>query len=410
MRSSAEQAGSFSALLLDGIFARIWSAIFVSATATFFLLMTLSAHILEREGSITFANLVVLTQWLPALFALPAIKIVSAKFSARHILTASDAACGLVCLLLLAGLSNIWIILTLLLIRGAFDSLSKVARTTALRDYFTGEALDRAASYYNTAMLIGGGAGAVFGAVAYGNIDLNLTIAACCILYIISASIYFSLPLSRSASVPTSQTNDLSPSSDGSIVDVQRAAIYFVGAVALFQGFHNFARSAYPVEHLGLSVSFVPIMQILTNFSYVVGAVLAAQLVMPRSYRALPLATHLAGVAIMVAFIFPLPIAFGLPSYFIFGLVFEVGFCLHLRYIITKAPKESVGRYVANANAAGMAGMVAVAFGGSLLAEIYGFVTVTVLVMVLAASVPMVAEAAPARILKFQSKTRTRGA
>jgi predicted MFS family arabinose efflux permease len=396
-------SASFLDLVRDRTFTKIWIAIFTSAISTFFLLMTISARVLLTSSSTSLANLVVLTQWLPALIALPFIKFISSQLAPRKALMLADIGCAIVCLLLLLTRDGVFAQIALLLIRGCFDSLSKVVRTGALREYFHGELLDRAASYYNTALLVGGGVGSIFGALAFSALPPAAIMIFSAALYATSASLYATLPENANAaeSRPSLATN----ASDATSVDhIYRAGLYYISSVGFFQGYHNLARTAFPVKQLGLGVDFVPVVQLLANFSYIVGAFLAAQVLLRTSYRALPAILHFATIVLLASFPFLTDAAPGLFVYTLFGLFFEIGFCLHLRFAITRYRKDKLAPFVANINAIGMAIMVVIAYGGSLMVDKIGFSVTTFLIAGVAAMVPFVAESFPLFRAKHRSK------
>jgi predicted MFS family arabinose efflux permease len=372
-------------LIKDAIFVRIWGAIFLSAAGTFLLLMTLSAHVLEILHSIPHANAVVLTQWIPAIVALPLIKRLATDFAGKPALLVAEVGCVAFTVLALFFTEQYFPLLVVLLLRGAFDSLSKVARTTALRQYFTGERLDRAASYYNTALLIGGGVGSFLGLLLYDTWGVTAVAGLCAGLHAGAVLIYLSLPSgaaepSQSVDMLAAQRPLVSPAA------IRRASIYFVACVSLFQGFHNFARTAYPIAHLGLDESTISLVQMITNAAYVTGALVAARIVLSRDYPKIAAATQIAtALALLSLPLFSSPWA-GLGMYAIFGILFEVGFCVHLRYVITNVPKHLVGSHVANINAWSMALMVTVAYGGSVLHSYIGFELTAVIIAILGMS------------------------
>lgn len=212
---------------------------------------------------------------LPAVLALPLIKAAVARYSPRALLVFCEAGSSFALLFVPALFGNVYWLIALLLVKGAFDALSKVSRTVALKSYFSGEALSRAAAYYNTAALAGGGVGALFGALLIGQMALIGVLALCCCMHLAAAGLYTSLPVgSKLDAGGAGKTAGKGPLDAG----VRSAIIYFVAAVCLYQGYHNIARSVFPVRQLGMSEAGIALVQTLTNLAYIVGAFAAARL------------------------------------------------------------------------------------------------------------------------------------
>jgi predicted MFS family arabinose efflux permease len=371
------------------IFIRIWLAIFCSAAGSFLLLMSLSALVHADTGSAFLANGVVITQWLPAVLGLPIIKAIASRYPARTVLVAADAGSVLAAgLIAWAVQQPVWLV-ALLLAKGGFDSLSKVSRAVALKHYFSGKVLDRAASYYNTAMLVGGGVGALIGALVVQRLGLTGVLALCSALHGAAAMLYATLPPAGSspAQPAGSAENQASPH-----VEVRLAVIYMVAAVALFQGYHNIARSVFPVDVLGMPHTGIALMQTVTNAAYVVGAVLAARVMLSNQrYAAMGLACHLLALLSIVPLPFMSSPGIGTAMYAVFAFGFEFAYCVHLRHIITTAPAAELPRVIANANAWALGLMVTISLAGSFLVDRTGLAAVTAATAGAALLVPLFA-------------------
>ncbi|CAM3460642.1 MFS transporter [Paracidovorax anthurii] len=367
------------------LFLRIWVAIFLAASATFFLLMTLSAKVFASTGSAFAANTVVLTQWLPAVLALPLIKAAVARHSARALLVFCEVGGTLLLPLVSVWLEQVGWLIGLLLVKGAFDALSKVSRTVALKGYFQGRALDRAASYYNTAALAGGGMGALCGALLLERLSLPGVLLMCGLMQLAAAGVYLSLPAGAKPAATQGSKGRAFPLDPG----LRAAIVYFVAAVCLYQGFHNIARSAFPVSQLGMRESGIALVQMLTNLAYIAGAFVAARIVISGGrYAAAGPFLHL----LVLVSLIPLPFMSaqvpGLALYALFACLFEIAFCVHLRHIITAAPSERMARIVADANAWAVGSMVVFSLLGSWLVDRTGLGTVVAIAIVAALAVP----------------------
>ncbi|MBB5467551.1 putative MFS family arabinose efflux permease [Paraburkholderia sp. CI2] len=373
----------------DATFVRIWAAIFASTVATFLLLMTLSAAVFTQTHSPVFSNGIVLTQWVPAVLALPLIRSLASRYDGRSLLIAAEVGSALSLLVAMRLLNDLYPLLGILVVKGTFDNLSKVARPVAVKRLFTGATLDRAASYYNTAMLFGGGVGALAGALFLPRLSSQQVIALSIALHLISACSYATVAKARQ---PADQSGKSRAVNERADPDAQSALVYFIAAVALFQGYHNIARSVFAVDQLGMPASGIALLQAVTNIAYVVGALAAARIgVAGGRYRTIGPLSHCIALATLIPLIFITRPAFGVPMYAVFAFGFEAAYCVHMRFVLTSVPSASMPRIMANANAWALGLMLAVSLGGSYLVSEIGFAPVTLMVIVVAALVPLFA-------------------
>ncbi|WP_299775925.1 MFS transporter [uncultured Tateyamaria sp.] len=370
------------------IFAQVWVAVFLASLSTFFLLMVLSAKVFSESASPLAANSVVLTQWLPAILALPLIRSATRRFSPRDLLFGTEFISAAVIPLIAIVYGAFYAMIALLLVKGGMDSLSKVARALAVKRYFSGRELDKAASYYNTAMLAGSGVGALFGALLLNVLSLASILAICSLCHIVAGCLYILLPrghedkqTSASAPVPISKLNPR----------LQAGFFYFIAAVALYQGFQNVARSAFPTEQLGMSEAGIALIQTITSFAYILGALFAARIsVAENRYDRVGPGVHIFALTMLIPLPLVTEVSYGLILYGGFAFAFEVAFAVHMRFLIVASPKEQLSNIVASANAFALAAMVAVAFLGSFAVERFGLFWVTCAFLLLATSVPFV--------------------
>ncbi|MBA2674265.1 hypothetical protein, partial [Ramlibacter sp.] len=173
---------------------------------------------------------------------------------------------------------------------------------------------------------------------------------------------------------------------------LRSAIVYFIAAICLYQGFHNIARSAYPVRQLGLPEAAIGLVQTLTNVAYIAGAFAAARFSLAANrYAVVGPLVHLAPMLFLVPLALITAQVPGLLTYALFAFGFEVAFCVHLRYIITAAPAARMGTIVANTNAMAMGAMVCFSLAGSWVADRVGLGAVTGAVLLLGLLVPAVA-------------------
>jgi predicted MFS family arabinose efflux permease len=393
--SGATRVQPIPLLRSNSDFLRIWTAIFLASTATFLLLMTLSARVFSGTGSAFAANAVVLTQWLPAVLALPLIKFLASRHSPRTLLVLCELGSAALLPFVLPMASHIEALIGLLLLKGACDALSKVSRTVALKNYFSGGTLENAAAYYNTAALMGGGVGALIGALLLSRLDLPMVLALCAAMHVVASGLYASLPAAGSAGAAAAAPQAGRVELDA---NVRTSVLYFIAAVCLFQGYHNIARSAFPVTQLGMPDSGIALVQAVTNVAYIVGAFVAARLPGSRARHAMT-GPMLHGLAVLS--LLPLPFlssqATGLLMYGVFAFAFEMAFCVNLRQLIVGAPAAQMGRIVANTNAWAVGSMVLLSLLGSYAVDKSSLAAVTAAVILLAALAPFFIHAVVSR-------------
>lgn len=358
------------------IFRKIWFAIFLSATATFLMLISLSSHAIDGGDPWLVANLIVLTQWIPGVVALPFVRQLCRRFSATLLLQATEILGLMLYPLIVAGLGRYDAVIGILLAKGTLDAIAKVGRPVALRDYLTGTRLDRAAASYNVAALSGAGIGSLVGALAFARLEIAQIASICMAMHGVAALLYLSLPRSAVTADPHRHR------SAGSLpLAVRRAMCLYAASVMAYQGYHNIVRGIYPVEVLGMAPSATGIIQSLASFGYIAGAILAARMLV-RGDRYLPLAAaiHLATAFAMIALPLIGNIPAGLALYAAFAVLFEIGFCLHLRIIVVESPASRLGDVVANANAWAMGSMVAISLVGSAAIARIGLAPLTLMI------------------------------
>lgn len=368
------------------VFLKIWASIFLASQATFFVLMTLSATVFGNTGSAFEANAVVLTQWIPAVAALLLIRAAAARYASRELLVVCEAGSAVILICVAPLVTHVPLLFAVLLVKGGFDSLSKVARTLALKSYFSGAALSSAASYYNTAALIGGGAGALLGTVLLHRLPFIGVLALCVAMHLVAALIYASLPTTLKPTVATGAGAPASLSSVG----VGPAIVYYVAAVSLFQGFHNIARSVYPVVQLGMQDAGIPLVQTVTNIAYIAGAFVAARIPATGGrYTVTGPLSHWFALLVLLPLPFMSTPLVGMSAYGLFAFGFELAFCVHLRQIIVALPSTQMARVVANTNAWAVGLMVLISLLGSFFVERVGLAPITVAIGGIAAIVPL---------------------
>ncbi len=371
------------------IFLKIWAAIFLASLATFFLLMVLAARVFNDSASPLAANMIVLTQWLPAVLALPLIRRAGASYSARNLLLTSEFVSALIVPAIAFVSGSYYAMIVLLLLKGGLDSLSKMSRAVALKSYFSGQALNQAASYYNTAMLAGAGVGALMGALLLSVLPLEAILGLCTLCHLVAGYLYTRLPATASMAkaAPAAAASQSTTVRD---TRLRMSIIYYVSTVALYQGYQNVARSVFPTDQLGMDPSGIALIQTIASFAYIVGAIFAARLDLSGNRYAIAApVSHVLTLLLMLPLPFITAAVPGLAVYGLFALMFEVAWAVHQRYMIVAAPPEQLSKIVANANALGLGLMIVVALLGSILVEHLNFGAVTVSFIVLALMVPV---------------------
>ncbi|WP_067450474.1 MFS transporter [Actinomadura macra] len=395
-------------VVVSPVFLVLWGAMLVSATGTFFLLLTVSAELLTRNGSGLGASAVFAFQWILPVVLVHTVKRRCETPRLRRTVVAAElggAAISLTIGVLLAqGLAVA--LLACFLLRGLLEAITKTARVVYTRQLFEGEALKLASYTFNNSYYLGGALGGVLGALLATRVSVTTAAAIDAATFVVSACCYLWLPRVSAPKAP--------PGAPGGVWGTVRttlrgrrelmlAAIYLVLAIGILQGFHNTARTIIPIRLLRLDDAEVMQLQIVSGSAIFLGAV-AVPVLISRSGAGRYL--NLMGVLLAALGMGLLPQAPGKTGlyllYFAYMFVFEFIFTTAQATIIQRCPPSSLVALTSFTNATGTALLILCTLLTGGLSDVVDFGT---LALLLAAGVGCVALAA-----EGAARRRVRGA
>ncbi len=265
-------------LLASPVFLVLWAAMLVSATGTFFLLLTASGRLLTQSGSGLSASAVFAFQWLLPVLLVRLIQRCCQTARLRRAVVSAELVQALLSLcvgvLLTHGL--IVALLACFLLRGLLEAITKTARVVYTRQLFEGEQLRLASYTFNNSYYLGGALGGALGALLAGHVSMTTAAAIDAATFVVSACCYAWLPnVSAPAQEPGTRRgvwHSVSGTLRGSS-ELTRAVVYLVLAVGLLQGFHNAARTIVPIRLLHLGGTDVMRLQLVSGSAVFLGAV-----------------------------------------------------------------------------------------------------------------------------------------
>lgn len=373
-RGALRHAG---ALFADRAFLLMWCAMLASTAGTFLLLLALSLTLFTGSGSGFQASAVFGVQWLLPLAAAPLIGWLGSRFRPRGVLAAADVAGALLSLAVgFASGSGLLAVFVLLALRGLAEAVTKSVRVVALKRHMRPADLERAASLFNTSQYLGGAVGGLLGAALVERLTLPEIAAIDALTFGFAALCYLLLPAEirregAGGPPPTARVWRAARRALAGRPGLLANFHYLLLVTAIFQGFHNVARTPLPVGQLGLGAGGLMLLQVLSSTAIVAGALFVALFMQGPRGRVHPALLVAATAAAMVgAVLLREPVAsLALYTVFIFG--FEVAFTKVQKDVILDCPDEAIAHVSALANALQMALMMAVVFlGGGLMDHI----------------------------------------
>jgi MFS family permease len=359
-----------------GSFTRLWLAIGTSTIGNFLLMLSLSVHVHRETRSNFAAAAVFATQWLAALFSAPIAGWLLQRLPGKR-LAAYCEWCGAACSLAIgACLGVLPLVFVALFARGLAESVGKSARVVALREHVPAALLERSASLMGTATFLGISLGSLLGAALADRLAIPYVALIDALTFVVSSSLYLSLSPLLEPVAPPAATALGGVVARGLAVlrgepKVAKNFYYAVVTTAFFQGFHNIARTALPIEHLNMGDRGVMWLQALASGSFFLGAILVT-LLMQAKHRAGKIEPWIlcAVTAALMLLSLVLDDRVGsLAAYAMYLLSFEVAFTFCQKNMITLCSRETVGLVSPLAVSAATFGMVVVIYLGGWLSD-----------------------------------------
>lgn len=376
----------------------LWSAMLMSSTGTFFLLLTVSSRLLTENGSGLGASAVFGFQWVLPIVMIGFIRRACQGARLRRTVVCCELGGAAVSLGIGVLLTHDLIVplLACFLVRGLLEGITKTARVVYARQLFDGPGLRLASYTFNNSYYLGSAAGGVLGSLLAGHVPVITAAAIDAGTFLLSACCYRCLP---AVSAPRSQ--------DGGSRGVLRqvagvlrgrrqlllAVVYLIVAVGVFQGFHSAARTVLPIRVLGLGDTEVMNLQIVSGLALVLGSI-----AVPVLLRVVDLGPYWGAVVntTTVAVMVILPYATGELTlyvyYFVYLFLFEFAFTAAQGHIIQECPPDELVGVTTFTNAAGNGLLVVCTLLTGALSDLLEFHTIALILAVAVLAAGAVAE------------------
>lgn len=277
------------------------------------------------------------------------------------------------------------------LIIGFVDATQRVARTVALKRYFSTEHIQYALPITLTAQFIAGAIAGVVLAIYKTEVTPlmagTITVAA----YAgggLAALLLPSAPAQRQSAMPSGALSTL-VNLLRTRPELQRQFVAFFILVSLYQGFFNVSRVALPTRVLGLSQSYVGYLQIIGASAALIAALLFA-LASKRSKtpgKMLTLSMNIVCLGAMAGAVALHNVAVSYALYFVYMFFWEVLFFKHQADVIATTPSEHMSLVATFQYASVYLGMIVAGLAGSWIANRYSlFVAAIAFIAVYVAS------------------------
>lgn len=326
-------------LATDSVYLRSWIAVFFSMSGTSLLLLTIAALVYERTGSAFLSSAVFGSQWLLAIASPPAVGWLVVRFKVIDVLFLNDIAAAILVVAVASALQwSVWLCLGLLAVHGVMEATNKSLRILPLKAHVPQSEIKQAVSYFATSQYLAAAFGAILGVLLIDEVSLMEIAVLDAATFLGSAILYRSLK-AMPIDIPKGKRR-LSTVLSFAKTDrlLLRSACYLILSTAVFQGYHNVARTDFAFQYLGLDRDGTMYIQIVSSVGIMAGAVAAGRLqgFVDPFKSALPL---IAAVGLLcLATFFPTGPFEQLAMYGIFIMVFEIAFVVFQADMVARAP------------------------------------------------------------------------
>ena len=363
----------------------LWTVNLSSIAASIFSYVYLSYFVYQRTGSVFYSELVLLAPMLiPVLLCLVINRIAGAS-APRRLLVMTNAAGMLVSLATYQWVSaSVLVALLGALMIGFLDAIQRVARTVAVKRYFSAADVKYAVPLTLTAQFIAGGVAGI--GLAFFKSGVTPSIASCIVTSAFVVAILAAWCLPRLAKVESgASAGAAGVRNEGggfsTIIRVLKADsrlyrhfVSYVVFVSIFQGFFNVSRVALPTHQLHLSHSFVGYLQIISAMSALAGALMFVwigkrNIVLSRLLVAW---LSVASLAAMIGATAVTNVVVSYTMYFVFMFVWELLFFKYQSDIVSVTPHADMPLVATFQYAAVYLGMLITALLGGIFTHYFG--------------------------------------
>ncbi|WP_430246558.1 MFS transporter (plasmid) [Neorhizobium sp. DAR64861/K0K2] len=257
---------------------KLWLSTFLVTISNFYVYLSFSSEIYRSTGSSAHASYVFAAQWIFPITCFLIIENITRTYKPKIILYLSAVVSLIVYIIVVYIGFYYWFVIMSAILFGALESLMRGGRQVALKMFYSEEDLKRHVSSLASASYVGASAGgALFAAVSHFD-TVQVAVPVICIAYISAALLALRLP-----EAAPSETKALiqGPSFRSFFYTLRGSALepnlfYSLYSVLLvcgvLQGYHNVARAALPLSHLGGNESALGYLQFVAG-SAIIGGV-----------------------------------------------------------------------------------------------------------------------------------------
>ncbi|MBB5461212.1 hypothetical protein [Paraburkholderia sp. Cpub6] len=355
----------------------LWIVNLSSIAASVFSYVYLSYFVYQKTGSMLLSEAVLLAPMvIPVLLCL-VINAAAGRHSPKAILVWFNLAGVLVAAATYALVDHFVaaaVVGTLAI--GFLDATQRIARTVAIKRYFSTDDIRYALPITLTAQFIAGAIAGVALSFYKSEITSEMAGAITIAAYGLGALAAVLLP-----GAPAQPTPAVSASAFGTLVQVlrtspalQRHFFAFFLLVSVYQGFFNVSRVTLPSSVLGLSQTYVGYLQIVSATSALIAALLFAfasrRGVTPGKVAMLAMNVICLGAMAGSAAFRDVTVSYTL--YFVYMFFWEVLFFKHQADVVAATPPEHMALVATFQYASVYLGMIVAGFAGSWVAQGYG--------------------------------------
>ncbi len=366
----------------------LWIVNLSSIAASVFSYVYLSYIAYEKTGSMLLSEAVLLAPMvIPVLLCL-VINAAAGSWPPKSVLVSFNAAGALVAAVTYALVDRfVAAAIVGTLIIGFVDATQRVARTVALKRYFSSEHIKYALPITLTAQFIAGAIAGVVLAVYKTQVTPAMAGMITVVAYALGAMAALLLPAAQAqpqSAIPASALGTLAHLLR-TVPELQRQFVAFFILVSLYQGFFNVSRVALPTHVLGLSQTYVGYLQIIGASSALIAALLFAFASKRNKTPGtmLTLAMNVVCLGAMAGSTAGHDVTVSYTLYFVYMFFWEVLFFKHQADVIATTPSEHMSLVATFQYASVYLGMIVAGFAGSWIANRYSlFVAAIAFVLV----------------------------
>lgn len=366
----------------------LWIVNLSSIAASVFSYVYLSYIAYQKTGSVLLSEAVLLAPMVVAVVLCLVINAAAGSHSPKRILVSFNFA-GAVAAAATYALIDRFIAVAVVgtLVIGFLDATQRVARTVAIKRYFSTDDIKYALPITLTAQFIAGAIAGVALSFYKSEISAGMAGAITITAYGVGMIAALLLPSARAKQQPAMPTGAL-----GTLMRLlqtspalQRHFVAFFILVSVYQGFFNVSRVTLPTYVLGLSQVYVGYLQIISATSALIAALVFAYAnkrgVMPG--KAVMLALNVLCLGAMAGSTAIRNVDVSYTLYFVYMFIWEILFFKHQAEVVATTPPEHMPLVATFQYASVYLGMIVTGFGGGWLAHDYGLLTTSLVFIVI---------------------------